>query len=60
MNFDICPFRENSIEACTLSIRHARKLQELAKRLDPDVLAKIAVTDDAMAAQRYIWDKLFF
>ena len=59
MNFDICPFRENSVEACTLSIRHAKKLLELARRLDPEMMAKIAAHDDAMAAQRYIWDQLF-
>ncbi len=59
MNFDICPFREESVEACTLSIRHAKKLLELAGRLDPAVMADIASRDDAMAAQRYIWDQLF-
>ena len=36
-----------------------KKLLELAGRLDPAVMADIASRDDAMAAQRYIWDQLF-
>ena len=59
INFDICPFRESSLEACTLSIKHTRKLIEIASRLDPAVLAEAAKHDNATASQKYLWEQVF-
>lgn len=59
INFDICPFREESIEACTLSIRHTKKLIQLARSLEPEKLASFASSHNAMGAQRYLWEQIF-
>ena len=55
INFDICPFRENAIKACNLSIKHTKKMVEFAQRLDENVINKIIANNDAMDAQEYLW-----
>ena len=59
INFDICPFREDAVSACTLSIQHTKKMIELARRLDQEKMASFRLHDDAMGAHRYLWE-LFF
>jgi len=59
INFDICPFREDAVKSCTLSIRHTKKVVELAQRIDSSNFDKIQETNDALAAQDYLWKTLF-
>ncbi len=59
INFDICPFRENAVKACTLSIRHTKMMVDFAQRLDDGVIGKIIAENDALAAQEYLWSQLF-
>ncbi|MFC1677785.1 sugar phosphate isomerase/epimerase family protein [Planctomycetota bacterium] len=59
INFDICPFREESVKACTLSIRHTKKLVEFAQKLDSAIMDKSIANNDALAAQEYLWKILF-
>ena len=59
INFDICPFREDSIKSCSLSIKHTKKLVEFVKKIDISTFDKIIEKDDALAAQEYLWKLLF-
>jgi len=58
INFDICPFREDSVKACTLSIRHTRQMVRFASKLDPVKMDQFAANRDAMGAQEYLWNRL--
>ena len=59
INFDICPFREDAVKSCILSIRHTKKIIELVKKLDILELDKMILKNDALSAQEYIWKMLF-
>jgi len=59
INFDICPFREDAVKACSLSIKHTKKMVDFAQRLDDSIIEKIIADNDALAAQDYLWRNLF-
>ena len=59
INFDICPFREDAIKSCSLSIRHTKKIVEFIKKLDILKLDQIISENDALASQEYLWNMLF-
>jgi len=59
INFDICPFREDAVKACTLAINHTKKMVDFARRLDDSIIDKIIGENDALAAQDYLWTTLF-
>jgi xylose isomerase len=59
INFDICPFREDSIKSCTLSIRHTKKIVEFVKKIETPVFERFIAKNDALAAQDYLWKLLF-
>jgi sugar phosphate isomerase/epimerase len=58
INFDICPFREDAVKACTLSIRHTRQMVQFAQKLDVAKMERFAAENDAMGAQEYLWKML--
>jgi len=59
MNFDICPFREDSVKACSLSIRHTRKMVDFVNSLDDKIMDGLIAEHDALGTQEYLWKKLF-
>jgi len=59
INFDICPFREDAVRACNLSIKHTKKMVEFAQKLDDSIIEKVTASNDALAAQEYLWEMLF-
>ena len=58
INFDICPFRVDSVKSCILSIKHTKKIIEFVKKLDFSKMEKFIGHNDAMATQEYLWDML--
>ncbi len=59
INFDICPFRLDAVESCTLSIRHTKKIVDFVNKLDDEKVEKIISSEDVLEAQRYLWNKIF-
>jgi len=59
INFDICPFREDAVKACSLSIRHTKKMVDFAQKLEDSVIEKVIADNDSLAAQEYLWKNLF-
>lgn len=59
INFDICPFREDAVKSCSLSIRHTKKIIAFVQKIDSSKFDKIKENNDALAAQEYLWDTLF-
>jgi len=59
INFDICPFREDSVKACSLSIKHTKKIVDFIKKIDISAFDSIMKENDALAAQEYLWNLLF-
>ena len=59
INFDICPFRENSIKSCSLSIRHTKKIVEFVKKLDMSKVDGAISENNALKTQEYLWEMLF-
>ena len=55
INFDICPFREDSIKSCTLSIRHTKKMVEFVQKIDSSLFKKFIAENDALSTQDYLW-----
>jgi xylose isomerase len=58
INFDICPFREDSVKSCTLSIRHTKKIVDLVKKIDSSKFEEFIAKNDALASQEYLWGLL--
>ena len=58
INFDICPFREESIKSCTLSIRHTKQMIHFTQKMDTAVMDKFAANNDALGVQEYLWKML--
>lgn len=59
INFDICPFREDSIKSSMLSIKHIKKIVDFVKKINIKTFDKLIANNDAVATQEYLWDMLF-
>ena len=59
INFDICPFREESYDSCELSIHHTKKMVEYVQKLDIDGLKRSINNNDAIGSQQILWKALF-
>jgi len=59
INFDICPFREDSIKSCSLSIKHTKKMVAFAEKINNSDFNKIMENNDALEAQEQLWNALF-
>jgi len=59
INFDICPFRLDSIKSCTQSIKHTKKLIDFIKRINITTFDNLIEKGDVLATQEYLWELLF-
>jgi xylose isomerase len=59
INFDICPFREESFASCELSIRNTKRMVDYVQKLDVDLLSRSIGNNDAVASQQILWKALF-
>jgi sugar phosphate isomerase/epimerase len=56
INFDICPFRLDTIKSCNLCISSTKKIIEFIKELNVDSFIEC---EDALSSMQYLWEKLF-
>lgn len=59
INFDICPFRIDSVKSCTLSIKHTKKIVNFIKSLNFKKVDNLISNNDALGMQEYLWSMLF-
>jgi len=58
INFDICPFREDSLKSCNFSIKNTKRIVNFVKNLDSKLLDNFIKNNDAISSYDYLWNEI--